>query len=92
MARLLVYFSLPVNVALFLSFVIYWQRVPLHAGIAFMLTAPIINPVVLFSTYVAFGSTWEVPLLRVAGSLVVALVVGNIIAYFYKGTGLKERF
>ncbi|EAF0249069.1 permease, partial [Listeria monocytogenes] len=68
------------------------KGVPLHAGIAFMLTAPIINPVVLFSTYVAFGSTWEVPLLRVAGSLVVALVVGNIIAYFYKGTGLKERF
>ncbi|PZF90931.1 hypothetical protein C1903_01140 [Listeria ivanovii] len=68
------------------------KGVPLHAGIAFMLTAPIINPVVLFSTYVAFGSTWEVPLLRVAGSLVVALVVGNIIAYFYKGTGLKDRF
>ncbi|HAA5526366.1 TPA_asm: permease, partial [Listeria monocytogenes] len=35
------------------------KGVPLHAGIAFMLTAPIINPVVLFSTYVAFGSTWE---------------------------------
>ncbi|EAG6182587.1 permease, partial [Listeria monocytogenes] len=68
------------------------KGVPLHAGIAFMLTAPIINPVVLFSTYVAFGSTWEVPLLRVAGSLVVALVVGNIIAYLYKGTGLKDRF
>ncbi|MBC1488804.1 permease [Listeria sp. FSL L7-1485] len=68
------------------------KGVPLHAGIAFMLTAPIINPVVLFSTYVAFGSSWEVPILRVVGSLVVALVVGNIIAYFYKGTGLKERF
>lgn len=68
------------------------KGVPLHAGIAFMLTAPIINPVVLFSTYVAFGSTWEVPLLRVLGSLVVALVVGSAIAYFYKGEGLKEKF
>ncbi|MBC1499624.1 permease [Listeria weihenstephanensis] len=68
------------------------KGVPLHAGIAFMLTAPIINPVVLFSTYVAFGSTWEVPLLRVLGSLVVAMVVGNAIAYFYKGEGLKEKF
>lgn len=68
------------------------KGVPLHAGIAFMLTAPIINPVVLFSTYVAFGSTWEVPMLRVLGSLVVAMVVGNAIAYFYKGEGLKEKF
>ncbi|WP_099223344.1 permease [Listeria costaricensis] len=68
------------------------KGVPLHAGIAFMLTAPIINPVVLFSTYVAFGSTWQVPLLRVIGSLVVALIVGNLIAYFYKGTGLKDKF
>ncbi|WP_167629321.1 permease [Listeria valentina] len=67
------------------------KGVPLHAGIAFMLTAPIINPVVLFSTYVAFGSNWEIPILRVVGSLVVALVVGNLIAFFYKGEGLKEK-
>lgn len=67
------------------------KGVPLHAGIAFMLTAPIINPVVLFSTYVAFGSTWEIPILRVIGSLVVAMVVGNLIAFFYKGEGLKEK-
>lgn len=68
------------------------KGVPLHAGIAFMLTAPIINPVVVFSTYVAFGSTWEMPILRIVGSLVVAIIVGNAIAYFYKGTGLKDRF
>lgn len=68
------------------------KGVPLHAGIAFMLTAPIINPVVVFSTYVAFGSTWEMPILRIIGSLVVAIIVGNAIAYFYKGTGLKDRF
>ncbi|WP_163652267.1 permease [Listeria sp. PSOL-1] len=68
------------------------KGVPLHAGIAFMLTAPIINPVVLFSTYVAFGSQWEVPILRVVGSLVVAIIVGVLLAYFYKGEGLKEKF
>lgn len=68
------------------------KGVPLHAGIAFMLTAPIINPVVVFSTYVAFGSTWEMPILRIVGSLVVAIIVGNAIAYFYKGAGLKDRF
>ncbi len=32
------------------------KGVPISAGIAFMLTAPIINPVVLFATYIAFGS------------------------------------
>lgn len=68
------------------------KGVPLHAGIAFMLTAPIINPVVVFSTYVAFGSTWEMPILRIAGSLIVSIVVGSSIAYFYKGTGLQNKF
>ncbi|MGC4375308.1 permease [Fictibacillus sp. Mic-4] len=65
------------------------KGVPLHAGIAFMLTGPIINPVVLFSTYVAFGSTWEMPLYRALGAIVVSVFVGLIIAFFYKGDGLK---
>ncbi|MDI5790588.1 permease [Bacillus licheniformis] len=32
------------------------KGVPLHAAVAFMLTAPIINPIVLFSTFIAFGN------------------------------------
>lgn len=40
------------------------KGVPLHAAVAFMLTAPIINPIVLFSTFIAFGNKWDVVFYR----------------------------
>ncbi|MFF2446319.1 permease [Neobacillus sp. NPDC058068] len=66
------------------------KGVPISAGIAFMLTAPIINPVVLFATYIAFGSDWKMPIFRAIGALVVAFAVGILIAYRYKGNPFKE--
>ncbi|XJZ28068.1 permease [Bacillota bacterium Lsc_1132] len=65
------------------------KGVPISAGVAFMLTAPIINPVVLFATYIAFGSDWRMALYRAGGALVVSLIVGSLIASFYKGNPLK---
>ena len=34
------------------------KKVPSYTAIPFMATAPIINPVVLFATYTAFGNSW----------------------------------
>lgn len=68
------------------------KGVPISAGIAFMLTAPIINPVVLFATYIAFGSDWKMPFFRSIGALVVAFAVGILIAYRYKGNPFKESY
>lgn len=65
------------------------KGVPISAGIAFMLTAPIINPVVLFATYIAFGSNWRMALYRAGGALVVSFAVGLFIAFFYKDNPLK---
>jgi uncharacterized membrane protein YraQ (UPF0718 family) len=66
------------------------KGVPISAGVAFMLTAPIINPVVLFATYIAFGSDWKMAIYRACGALVVSIAVGLLLAYFYKGNPLKE--
>ncbi|AGK53739.1 permease [Bacillus sp. 1NLA3E] len=66
------------------------KGVPISAGISFMLTAPIINPVVLFATYVAFGSSWRMALYRAGGAIIVSVIVGIFLAYFYKGNPLKE--
>lgn len=54
---------------------LYEKGLPMSVGIAFLLAAPVINPVVIVSTYAAFG--WG-PVLwsRVAVSFVVATVVG----------------
>ncbi len=56
---------------------LYGKGLPLPVGIAFLLAAPVINPVVIFSTYAAFG--WG-PVLwgRVAFSMLVAFSVGLI--------------
>ena len=66
------------------------KGVPVHTAFAFMLTAPIINPVVIFSTFIAFGNTWKMAGLRMLGSFIVALIVGVWLAYIQKGTILKS--
>jgi uncharacterized membrane protein YraQ (UPF0718 family) len=66
------------------------KGVPLYAAIPFMLTGPVINPVVLFSTYIAFGSNWTMVLYRSIFACIVAIVVGLVIAVQYKDTQLRH--
>ncbi len=56
---------------------LYGKGLPMSIGVAFLLAAPVVNPVVMVSTYAAFG--WG-PLLwgRVVFSFVVAAIVGLI--------------
>jgi uncharacterized protein len=65
-----------------------FKGVPLHAGIAFMLTAPVINPIVLFSTYIAFGNSWNMVLYRGGLALIVATIIGIILSYQFKDNQL----
>ena len=67
------------------------KGVPLHAGIAFMLTGPIINPIVLFSTYIAFGNQWDMVIYRSGLALVVAILIGIILSLQFKGNQLLEK-
>jgi hypothetical protein len=53
------------------------KGLPISAGIAFLLAAPVINPVVIASTYAAFGTGivfWG----RIGFTLLVAIVVGLV--------------
>jgi len=67
------------------------KGVPVHTAFAFMLTAPIINPIVIFSTFIAFGNSWEMVGWRMVGSFVVALIIGIWLAYFQKESVLKTK-
>lgn len=67
------------------------KGVPTYAGIAFMLTAPIINPIVLFATYIAFGNNWTFVWGRALLAILVANLVGLLLAYFFPGNQLKIR-
>ncbi len=58
------------------------------AGVAFMLAAPILNPVVLISTWVAYqprGLGLEMTVARSSMGLVLAVVVGLAVARFLPG-------
>lgn len=57
------------------------KQVPTYTGIPFLIAAPIINPVVLFATFVAFGNSFKFALLRLLGALIIALIIGLILAY-----------
>lgn len=66
------------------------KGVPNHTAFAFMLTAPIINPIVIFSTFIAFGNSMQYAFLRVVGSLIVAMVIGIWLAYFNQQPIIKD--
>ncbi|GGE44203.1 UPF0718 protein YcgR [Pullulanibacillus camelliae] len=66
------------------------KKVPLHAAIAFMLTGPIINPIVVFSTYVAFGNNWKMVIDRCGLAIIVAFIVGLLISYLFNDDQLRE--
>ncbi len=50
-------------------------------AIAFLLAAPTINPVVIWSTWVAFGDRPQLVILRVVFSLAIATIVGCIFSW-----------
>jgi uncharacterized membrane protein YraQ (UPF0718 family) len=52
---------------------------PLPLGIAFVLAAPVVNPIVIISTWVAFGGRLEIVLGRVGLTILVAVVVGLVL-------------
>src|SRR5262245_35496339 len=52
------------------------KGLPLHAATTLILAAPVVNPVVLASTAVAFQGDWTIVSLRLAMSLSVAVTVG----------------
>lgn len=58
---------------------LYSKGLPMSVGVSFLLAAPVINPIVLVSTYVAFG--WGPILIgRFIITAVVATVVGMVFA------------
>ena len=62
-----------------------------HAGIAFMLSGPIINPVVLFATFIAFGDSWTMVGYRAGLAIGVSILVGLVLSFVIKDNPLKEN-
>lgn len=52
------------------------KGIPLPAAITFMTSAPVINPVVMLSTYYAFGGDFTYVLMRVCFGIVSSVLIG----------------
>ena len=60
------------------------KKVPVNVAISFMLSSPIINPVVLLSTYYAFYRTDKsIFFARIILGILVALIIGVIVGLIY---------
>ena len=54
------------------------KGLPLPHTVAYLLAAPILNPTVILTTWLAFQD-WRYPALRVLGAVLVALIVGALV-------------
>lgn len=66
------------------------KGVPIYAAIGFLLTGPLINPIVILSTYMAFGNDMKMAGLRMGVGFAAAFFIALIISYFYKTNQLKK--
>ncbi|MGA5688795.1 permease [Cytobacillus pseudoceanisediminis] len=67
------------------------KGVPVNAAIGFMLTGPLINPIVIASTYMAFGNDFEMAGLRMGLGFLIAIVVAFSVSIFFKSGQLKKN-
>lgn len=63
------------------------RNIPTSVALLFMLSSPLVNPVVIFSTYFAFTGDLSMTLGRTLIGIVVALIIS---LSFYNYKGLKE--
>jgi uncharacterized protein len=65
------------------------KGLPFPMGIAFLVAAPVINPITIVSTYVAFGNNYSVVIDRVLLAFVIAVTLGFISYYLSPKPKLK---
>ncbi|KAF0821330.1 permease [Cytobacillus firmus] len=66
------------------------KGVPVYAAIGFMLTGPLINPIVIASTYMAFGNDFEMAGLRMGLGFLIAIIVAFSVSIIFKSGQMKE--
>lgn len=62
------------------------KGVPIGTTTTFMLSVPIINPIVLLSTYYAFSNNLNIVFLRAFGGVFIAIIIGLIMQMLTKNT------
>ncbi|MDZ4994243.1 permease [Clostridium perfringens] len=67
------------------------KNVPINVAITYMLAAPIVNPLVILSTYYAFDGNIKVVLLRVGIGFGVAVIAGLLMLCLSEGNNILRE-
>ncbi len=67
------------------------KGMPLHAGMVFLVSVPIINPVVFVSTFYAFRSAENLAYWRMGLAFVAAIIIGLIVYFLYGNTDVLKK-
>ncbi|MFO6498834.1 MULTISPECIES: permease [Bacillus] len=67
------------------------KGVPIYAGVGFLLTGPLINPMVILSTYMAFGNDVRMAVLRGAVGFTAALLTAFFVSFMFRSNQLKTK-
>lgn len=57
------------------------QGMPTSVAIGFLLAAPTINPIVIWSTWIAFRDRPDLVVMRIVGSLAIATIIGCVFSW-----------
>lgn len=60
------------------------KKIPLAAGVTFMLAAPIVNPIAIISTMYAFEGTKNIVISRITAGIIISILVGLIMQFWTK--------
>jgi len=60
------------------------KKVPLYICITLLFSSPIVNILVIISTYFAFNDYYYIVLLRVLGGFLISFITGLLISFLYK--------
>ncbi|WP_026584104.1 permease [Bacillus sp. J33] len=66
------------------------KGVPVYAAIGFMLTGPLINPIVIASTYMAFGNDFKMAGFRMGLGFLIAIIIAFSVSLIFKSNHLKD--
>jgi len=69
----------------------FQHGLPLSAGLAYLLASPVLNPICLFSTWVAYQGfhPWKMVALRAAGGFILAITAALLLSRLSPGKVLK---
>ncbi|SFI63915.1 permease [Thermoflavimicrobium dichotomicum] len=63
---------------------------PSHVAFTFLLAAPVVNPVTIVSTYMAFGDSWYMVWLRLSLAVGIAIIMGVLFLLFFSDKNILK--